>query len=66
MIMYSLNYSWKISEQAEGRIDRLNTLFTDLWYYKFQSDSWIDRAIRRSLESKESFNEGKYSRMFGV
>jgi len=64
MIMYSLNYSWKVSEQAEGRIDRLNTPFRDLWYYKFTSDSWIDQAIERSLRAKETFNEAKYVGLF--
>lgn len=63
-IMYSLNYSWKITEQAEGRIDRLNTPFQDLWYYKFTSDSWIDKAIERSLQAKETFNELKLSSLF--
>jgi len=64
MIMYSRNYSWKITEQAYGRIDRLNTPFKDLWYYDFTSDSMIDRAIGRSLKAKETFNEAKYMKMF--
>jgi hypothetical protein len=57
---YSLNYSWKIFEQAKGRIDRLNTLFTDLYYYVFLSNSVIDFAIWKSLASKQSFNETRY------
>lgn len=64
MIFYSRNYSWKIWEQAQGRIDRLNTLFSELWYYNFTSDSWVDRAIERSLAAKETFNEAKFVRMF--
>lgn len=64
MIMYSRNYSWKIFEQACGRIDRLNTPFTDLWYYDFMTDSWIDRAIGRSLKAKETFNERRYAGLF--
>lgn len=64
MIMYSRNYSWKLTEQAYGRNDRLNTPFTDLWYYDFTSDSWIDRAIERSLKAKETFNEAKYAKLF--
>jgi len=64
MIFYSRNYSWKVWEQAQGRNDRLNTPFTDLWYYNFTSDSWVDRAIERSLRAKETFNEAKYVRIF--
>ena len=64
MIMYSRNYSWKVTEQAYGRIDRLNTPFQDLWYYDFTSESFIDLAIGRSLKAKETFNEAKYARVF--
>ncbi len=64
MIMYSRNYSWKVYEQAQGRIDRLNSPFSDLWYYNFTSDSMIDKAIERSLKAKETFNEAKFARLF--
>jgi len=64
MIMYSRNYSWKVCEQAYGRIDRLNTPFKDLWYYDFTTDSFIDRAIGRSLKAKETFNESAFRRLF--
>lgn len=64
MLMYSRNYSWKVTEQAYGRIDRLNTPFNDLWYYDFMSESFIDLAIGRSLKAKETFNEAKYARLF--
>lgn len=61
MCFYSLPYSWKIWEQGHGRIDRLNTLFTDLHYYRLMSESVIDRIIWDSLEKKRNFNEKRYS-----
>jgi hypothetical protein len=64
MVFYSRNYSWKVWEQAQGRIDRLNTRFVDLWYYNLTSDSWVDRAIERALRSKENFNEAKFAGIF--
>lgn len=62
MILYSMTYSYKNFEQAQGRIDRLNTPFIELFYYILVSNSIIDRAIKRSLESKESFNERKFAK----
>lgn len=60
IIFYSLNYSYKILSQACGRIDRLNTPYTDLYYYHFKSRSGIDLAISRALDDKKTFNETKY------
>lgn len=57
IVFYSLNYSWKILEQAEGRIDRINTPFTDLHYFYFISESGIDSAIREAVRKKGIFNE---------
>jgi len=60
MVLYSLNYSYKINQQVFGRIDRANTPFIDLYYYILRSNSVIDNAILRSLATKKSFNEKEF------
>jgi hypothetical protein len=60
IIFFSQNYSHRVSVQAAGRIDRLNTPFTDLYYYHLISDSVIDRAIQRALKNKRNFNERRF------
>lgn len=60
MIFYSLNYSYKIMVQSAGRIDRMNTPFVDLYYYRLRSNSPIDIAISRALKKKQNFNENKF------
>jgi hypothetical protein len=60
IIFYSQNYSYKIMTQAAGRIDRLTTPYTDLYYYHLKSRSGIDLAISRALTAKKKFNETRY------
>lgn len=60
IVFYSQNYSYKIMQQAAGRIDRVNTSFKDLYYYHFKSRSGIDLAISRALNNKKNFNESAY------
>jgi superfamily II DNA or RNA helicase len=57
ILYFSQNYSYKIMEQASGRINRMNTPFIDLYYYHLISDSRIDIAIRRAIKNKKRFNE---------
>jgi len=64
MVFYSLTYSYKNFHQAHGRIDRLNTEFTDLTYYTLMSKSVIDRAVIGALRKKKSFNESKFAKTF--
>lgn len=60
IVFFSQNYSYKVMLQASGRIDRLNSPYTDLYYYHLKSRSGIDLAISRALSQKRNFNEGKY------
>lgn len=60
IVFYSQNYSYKTTQQASGRIDRLNTPFRDLYYYHLKSRSGIDLAISKALDQKKQFNERKW------
>lgn len=66
IIFYSQTYSYKSSQQAAGRIDRLNTPFVDLWYYHFMSSAKIDLAINRCLTLKKDFNEKAFADQGGI
>jgi len=57
IIFYSLNYSYRMMIQSEGRIDRLNTPYSDLYYYYIRSNSSIDKSIVSALKRKKKFNE---------
>ena len=62
IVFYSQNYSYKVVQQAVGRIDRLNTPFTDLYYYHIRSRSGIDLAINKALVQKKNFNEKRWTK----
>lgn len=62
IIMFSQTYSYRMLEQASGRIDRMNTPFKDLYYYHFRSNAPIDIAIWRKLKDKKNFNERSFIR----
>ena len=61
IVFYSQNYSYKIVQQSCGRIDRLNTPYTDLYYYHLKSRAGIDLGISRALKDKKKFNERKFA-----
>lgn len=53
--LFTQNPSYKVTEQAYGRIDRLNTPFVNLFYYVPMSDTWIDKRLRKAFEEKRDF-----------
>lgn len=61
-VFYSQNYSYKTMIQAAGRIDRVNTPFTDLYYYHLKTRSGIDLAISKALANKKKFNETRWAK----
>lgn len=60
LVFYSQDYSYRRTKQAEGRIDRLNTPYSDLYYYHLKSHAPIDLAISRALAKKKDFNERRF------
>lgn len=57
VLFYSLTYSYRQFEQSMGRIDRMNTLYEDLYYYVLMSRSRVDMAISKALNARKTFNE---------
>lgn len=66
MVFFSQNYSYRTSIQASGRIDRMNTKYTDLYYYHLYSDSSIDKSIKACLSKKKNFNEKNFAASIGL
>ena len=59
MCFYSMTYSYKMYAQAQGRIDRLNTPYTNLYYYILKSASYPDKKVFEAISQKRDFNERK-------
>lgn len=66
IIFFSQNYSYKMMEQAAGRIDRMNTPYSDLYYYIIKGSSPIDAAIAKALKSKQNFNENAFIKQMRI
>ena len=62
MIFFSLPYSYKMLEQAMGRIDRLNTEYEVLHYYILKSQSIIDKGIWKALHRKKNFQASAFAK----
>lgn len=62
LVYFSQNYSYKMMHQAEGRINRRNTPYSDLYYYTLMSMAPIDCAIAHKLKNKQDFNMEDYIR----
>lgn len=57
IVFYSLTHAWWQMTQAAGRIDRQNTPYQVLFYYRLVSKSSIDYRIAKALSEKKKFND---------
>lgn len=60
MVFYSQNYSYRMTTQAMGRIDRTTSPYKDLYYYHMQSMAPIDKHIAQCLSEKRDFNASEF------
>ena len=65
MIFYSPNYSYRIMEQSQGRIDRASNHFHHLDYYFLLSKSGIDNSVMKAIKTKKKFNESSWAKRAG-
>ncbi len=56
ILFYSLNYSYRTTVQARGRVDRFNTPYSELRMIHLISNSSIDKTILKCLNEKRDFN----------
>ena len=63
---YSMNYSYRLTEQARGRIDRMNTQYVDLYYYVLKSSAPIDIGILRANNRKRNFSEARFAGNYSI
>lgn len=66
IIFFTQNPSYRVLEQASGRIDRLNTPFDDLYYYRLKSNSPIDVRMNNALINKKNFNSRDLVRKYNT
>lgn len=62
IVFFSQSYSYRTTQQAAGRIDRLNTPYMTLYYYVLKTKAPIDIMIARALSQKKDFNENDFVR----
>lgn len=60
MVFFSLSNSYRATKQASGRIDRVNTPYSDLYYYYISTNAPIDKQIGKALHRKKDFNAVKF------
>ena len=65
IIFYSQTWSYRMLKQAKGRVDRMNTPYTELHYYHLVSKSPIDMLISKALKGKKDFNAHAFAVKMG-